>query len=771
MAQYNFNPLATVNPSAAPTAGFSQRAGADAFGGQIAQAAEGLAAADADQARVLGQAGDVANKHAMAFAELNAETAAKQGDVQYQAKLRTQGFGDGTQDNPGYFTTQGQNAFDGAKPAMENAQKALDEVMNGLPNDAAKRMFRDTGNARLNSFSESVAQHGAQGRKEWMIGTSVARQASAKDNAVDYYDDPVKVATNIAVAKSESLAQGELHGWSPEQVIVEQKKQASDIRVAVIDRKLTADPMGAQADYQAHMDDVDPSARAQVEKALKAAVQPVQSNNFVQRLMNGGSVANPQAGDAVVKGGLPFDAIAMAESGGKNYNADGSVVTSPKGAQGKMQVMPATGKSPGFGVRPSDGSVADNERMGRDYYGAMVARYGDQSLALAAYNAGPGAVDSRLAKIGAKPGEQVDVARVVSMMPAETRGYVEKINAASPPQAGHIPTSDDVRDNLGAWTKGAMTWAEQAYPNDPSAQKMVMADLEQRSAQIVRGQNYADKAGQNMLLGKVYGIGTMPDGSPVQLPLSERPQNLQDLLKDPAAAKVWSQMDSIQQTAVLSRLGKDDNPTTTASEVMYHQLDGLSHTDPAGFGNINFADPKYVDAMPKARIASLMGMQQKMLTTQGHDAIKAQNWNWAMGIAKTAPGFKEAGIPLSITKTSTKAQADTYNQFGSRISEQVQQYQADHKKLPTPDEVRGMAGQLLISGTVPATGWLSFLPGLHTTTQRAYQADPAKFDVPLPPGYREGIIKNYKSVNNGATPSDDTINDLWRTHRLRAAAQ
>jgi len=73
---------------------------------------------------------------------------------------------------------------------------------------------------------------------------------------------------------------------------------------------------------------------------------------------------------------------------------------SPKGAEGPAQVMPGTKTSPGYGVRPSDGTEADTVREGKDYLAALLGKYNDPATALAAYNDGPGNVDKLISKYG-----------------------------------------------------------------------------------------------------------------------------------------------------------------------------------------------------------------------------------------------------------------------------------------------------------------------------------------------------------------------------------
>lgn len=76
------------------------------------------------------------------------------------------------------------------------------------------------------------------------------------------------------------------------------------------------------------------------------------------------------------------------ESGGQHYGPNGQVLTSPKGALGVMQLMPGTAKE--MGVDPTD--PAQNVRGGVGYLKRQLDTFHDPRLAMAAYNAGPGAV-------------------------------------------------------------------------------------------------------------------------------------------------------------------------------------------------------------------------------------------------------------------------------------------------------------------------------------------------------------------------------------------
>lgn len=95
------------------------------------------------------------------------------------------------------------------------------------------------------------------------------------------------------------------------------------------------------------------------------------------------------------------------------------LAVSPKGAKGLMQLMPETARR--FGVK-NVFAVQDNLQGGAAYLRQLITLYGnDLSLALAAYNAGEGAVQRAGGRVPAYP---------------ETRQYVAKVLAHAAHQGG-----------------------------------------------------------------------------------------------------------------------------------------------------------------------------------------------------------------------------------------------------------------------------------------------------------------------------------------------
>jgi soluble lytic murein transglycosylase-like protein len=111
-------------------------------------------------------------------------------------------------------------------------------------------------------------------------------------------------------------------------------------------------------------------------------------------------------------------AVIAAESGGRT-ELDGKPITSPAGAMGPMQVMPATYEEMrqhyGLGSDPYD--PANNILAGTAYLGELYRRFGSTGM-FAAYNAGPERYQQFL-----------DTGR---SLPAETKAYLGAFNISVP---------------------------------------------------------------------------------------------------------------------------------------------------------------------------------------------------------------------------------------------------------------------------------------------------------------------------------------------------
>ena len=110
-----------------------------------------------------------------------------------------------------------------------------------------------------------------------------------------------------------------------------------------------------------------------------------------------------------------LDLIKHKESRGRDYDTKGNPLTSPVGAKYAMQVMPATARDPGFGIKPAQSDSPDEyNRVGRELYSKLLDKYGDPKLAAIAYNMGTGKTDKWLSS-GAD----------MATLPQESRQYAQ----------------------------------------------------------------------------------------------------------------------------------------------------------------------------------------------------------------------------------------------------------------------------------------------------------------------------------------------------------
>lgn len=113
-------------------------------------------------------------------------------------------------------------------------------------------------------------------------------------------------------------------------------------------------------------------------------------------------------------------AVVHTESSGKPD------AVSPKGAQGYMQLMPNTAKALGV-TDPFD--PAQNIEGGVKYLAQLIKKFGDEKLALAAYNWGEGNIRKQLDRLERRNKPQTLAAILkYGSLPTETENYIRKIS-------------------------------------------------------------------------------------------------------------------------------------------------------------------------------------------------------------------------------------------------------------------------------------------------------------------------------------------------------
>lgn len=174
--------------------------------------------------------------------------------------------------------------------------------------------------------------------------------------------------------------------------------------------------------------------------------------------------------------------VVRQESGGRDFDKNGNPLTSPKGAKYAMQVMPATAKDPGFGIKPiKDDSPEEYNRVGRELLSKLYQKYdGDEQLTLAAYNWGPGNVDKWVAggRKGAVPTETRQYAGLAEGGIASIKHFAGKEGSVVTDPLGYVsfgeeaPYEDTGTSGLDAfkylWNRNTYGTKENIMANTPS---------------------------------------------------------------------------------------------------------------------------------------------------------------------------------------------------------------------------------------------------------------------------------------------------------------
>jgi len=355
----------------------------------------------------------------------------------------------------GYTTLKGQAALqrpNGQSLADDyggQLQTSFSNIAGALGNDAQRQQFARQSAGILQGFRNGLMQHENAEFRGYANSVREGTIANRLDDIGRNYNNPDVIDESVGSIRAATYDLAKLNGKSAEWAEAQVKRQVSNAHFTAIQAALQSnDPIYADQYMKKYADQMDANdilkanglitkeADAKIGQAAATQVMVQNQSSMVptdfQRLTN---------------------LVIGQESRGQRYAADGQLLTSPKGAKGEMQVLDSTNTNPGFGVKPAQDDTPDERaRVGRDYLQAMLQKYqGNVPQGLAAYNAGPGAVDAAVREANKNGTPQ----QWLAYLPKETQTYVSRImggyNAGGGTPAR--PTLEDihrqVEDTLG----------------------------------------------------------------------------------------------------------------------------------------------------------------------------------------------------------------------------------------------------------------------------------------------------------------------------------
>nr|WP_238874902.1 transglycosylase SLT domain-containing protein [Klebsiella quasipneumoniae] len=317
--------------------------------------------------------------------------------------LKVATFNDDQMNSPqtGLITKQGKAALGQSDLIISNATKNAEEIAATLPDGDVRDNFMRQAQMQILSLKNQAVKYEVDQHQQYETGMQDATRKLWIQRESESWDDQQAAAFARQQRIIATSSYGAARGWSREQMLAQ----------------IESDDRGA----------------TEMRAKNYAAANPTGWLNGDFRSADGGD--------------LDLRAVGLVETGGKHRNADGSIVTSPKGAQGEFQLMPSTGKELAAkrGVEYNPEDPEQHAQLARDYTGQLSKKYQSETLAGAAYNWGMGNVDNLIAKVGDPRKGEISMADFVKQLPAETRGWLSRYNKN---RTGMDPVAINQIDNL-----------------------------------------------------------------------------------------------------------------------------------------------------------------------------------------------------------------------------------------------------------------------------------------------------------------------------------
>lgn len=611
----------------------------------------------------------------------------------------------------GVYNRKGQQALDITNQTLPQFDQEAERLSAGLTNERQRARFQQIAGNQRQSLNGELNRYEFGERNQYYDDVDKASLTSARNGALAYYQDPQQVAYYQSKGARVIAAQGQRKGLPPELVGLETTKYISGVATEVIGRMAVDDPMKAQQYYASAYQTMTPEDQLKVSQSLGTSIRKQWGSQIGSMAYGAGSGGN----DA-----LPT-LIIQAESNGN------AAAISPKGARGLMQLMPDTAKEMAaeLGVPYDEARLtADpnyNTTLGTAYLNKLLGRYGGNStLAVAAYNAGPGSVDKWLKENGDPRTGEVTEAQWIERIPfGETKAYTGKIiNQLQPTGA---------KSQYAA----ASQWISRNI-NDPELARLAQAKADDlyKADQLTAQANYEQAA--NL----VYDGGI--DAVPAQL--------LDSL---PAEDRV--KLDTLDQNR-----RKGTEPTTD-----YAKLEEFLSMPPEQLGRLSL-ERDLRPVLNNADFKTVSGIWRKI--QQGDESENGQ------GAARVEENALKEAMAVAGIKVGTSKDAQTpenlrlQQQFRAAYQGRKDAIFAATGQQPTAKDAQEIASQLLLDIKLKGAGIFgseSTVPLWQVAPELFQGKDSAFIDKgdleigEIPPAERLRIVQALRS--SGQAASDENI--------------
>jgi soluble lytic murein transglycosylase-like protein len=328
----------------------------------------------------------------------------------------------------GIYGKKGRDALGLVDEIDPEFQRVQNELAGSIKGERARQAFLQHATVRRDSMLDRVNgyvvnQHDEYVANEFKAGLLNTTEEAAQAAVEGRWQDQTRlVADGLRIINQQAV----LNGQPPEVTQQQASAFVSSIHATAANGMLARGEAMAAASYvDANADDINASTMAD----LMARLRPHAEEDIATRILNGF-----RGGQAPVDLDMDLDTRQLWEHVEHRESRSQQSAVSPKGAVGVAQIMPATGPiAARYAGLPWDEKRFKtdpdyNRALGQAYLAAQMQTFGAPALALAAYNAGPGAVEKWINRIGDPRAGEISMAQFVAAIPyKETREYVQAI--------------------------------------------------------------------------------------------------------------------------------------------------------------------------------------------------------------------------------------------------------------------------------------------------------------------------------------------------------